>query len=149
MSEHMQEEERVIDFGTLDLQNDVASPDATWAIDFLAQVAEDMVTMLTAPFNVAAATARVQLDSLKVELKIEYPSKDMANVVKIALAVDGELQPDKVKREMCVEGNFLNIKFVANEARYLRASFSAFMDVLVLATRIVEEFGSKYRLARP
>ncbi|MCO5567069.1 hypothetical protein L7F22_020754 [Adiantum nelumboides] len=37
MSEHMQEEKRVIDFGTLDLQNDVAFPDATWAIDFLAR----------------------------------------------------------------------------------------------------------------
>ncbi|MCO5567078.1 hypothetical protein L7F22_020763 [Adiantum nelumboides] len=37
MSEHMQEEERVIDFGTLDLQNDVAFPDATWAIDFFAR----------------------------------------------------------------------------------------------------------------
>ncbi|MCO5609708.1 hypothetical protein L7F22_063940 [Adiantum nelumboides] len=37
MSEHLQEEERVIDFGTLDLQNDVASLDATWAIDFLAR----------------------------------------------------------------------------------------------------------------
>ncbi|MCO5596979.1 hypothetical protein L7F22_051050 [Adiantum nelumboides] len=36
MSKNMQEEERQIDFGTLDLQNDVASPDATWAIDFLA-----------------------------------------------------------------------------------------------------------------
>ncbi|MCO5549296.1 hypothetical protein L7F22_002764 [Adiantum nelumboides] len=36
MSENLKEEERMIDFGTLDLQNDVASPDATWAIDFLA-----------------------------------------------------------------------------------------------------------------
>ncbi|MCO5578462.1 hypothetical protein L7F22_032357 [Adiantum nelumboides] len=30
----VQEEERLINFGTLDLQNDVASRDATWAIDF-------------------------------------------------------------------------------------------------------------------
>ncbi|MCO5576829.1 hypothetical protein L7F22_030649 [Adiantum nelumboides] len=37
MSENLQEEERLIEFGTLDLQNDVASPDATWAIDFLAR----------------------------------------------------------------------------------------------------------------
>ncbi|MCO5612745.1 hypothetical protein L7F22_067014 [Adiantum nelumboides] len=35
MSKNMQEEERLIDFGKLDLQNDVVSPDATWAIDFL------------------------------------------------------------------------------------------------------------------
>ncbi|MCO5597720.1 hypothetical protein L7F22_051801 [Adiantum nelumboides] len=37
MSKNLQEEERLIEFGTLDLQNDVASPDATWAIDFLAR----------------------------------------------------------------------------------------------------------------
>ncbi|MCO5598252.1 hypothetical protein L7F22_052344 [Adiantum nelumboides] len=37
MSKHMQKKERVIDFGTLDLQNNIASPDATWAIDFLAR----------------------------------------------------------------------------------------------------------------
>ncbi|MCO5549343.1 hypothetical protein L7F22_002812 [Adiantum nelumboides] len=35
MSDHMQEEERVVDFSTLDLQNEVATPDTTWAIDFL------------------------------------------------------------------------------------------------------------------
>jgi hypothetical protein len=31
--------------------------------------------------------------------------------------------------------------FTALEARFLRASFSAFMDLLVLATRTVEQFG--------
>lgn len=106
-------------------------------------VAEDcMVAKLTAPLNITATTEQGPLDSLKVDLTIEYPSKELANIVRMALVVDGELQPDKVKREMCVEGNFLNIKFVANEARYLRASFSAFMDVLILATRTIEEFGS-------
>ncbi|KAH7432101.1 hypothetical protein KP509_07G008400 [Ceratopteris richardii] len=71
----------------------------------------------------------------------------MAEVVRAALAVDDELQPDKVKRDMYVEGNILSINFKANEARYLRASFSAFMDVLVLATRTIEEFGPAYKLA--
>ncbi|MCO5607677.1 hypothetical protein L7F22_061875 [Adiantum nelumboides] len=35
MSDHMPEEKRVVDFSTLDLQNEVANPDTTWAIDFL------------------------------------------------------------------------------------------------------------------
>ncbi|KAI5059060.1 hypothetical protein GOP47_0025379 [Adiantum capillus-veneris] len=83
----------------------------------VAEAAEPKVTRLTTPLDITTEIEEVQLDSLKVELNIEYPSEYMANVVKTALAVDGELQPDKVKREMCVEGNFLNIKFVANEAR--------------------------------
>lgn len=75
------------------------------------------------------------------ELEIEYPSQEMANIIQTSLAVDAELQPEKVYREMYVSGKLLIIKFVAVEARYLRASFSAFMDVLVLATRTIEEFG--------
>lgn len=31
--------------------------------------------------------------------------------------------------------------FTALEARFLRASFSAFMDLLVLATKTIEQFG--------
>lgn len=39
-------------------------------------------------------------------------------------------------------GHFLcGRTFTAVEARFLRASFSAFMDLLVLATRTVEQFG--------
>ncbi|MCO5570724.1 hypothetical protein L7F22_024452 [Adiantum nelumboides] len=46
MSENMQEEERVINFGTLDLQNDVQSYDATWAIDFLARKLQEAMENL-------------------------------------------------------------------------------------------------------
>ncbi|MCO5586796.1 hypothetical protein L7F22_040738 [Adiantum nelumboides] len=46
MSGHTQEEERVIDFGTLDFQNDVASPDATWVIDFLARKLQEAMENL-------------------------------------------------------------------------------------------------------
>lgn len=31
--------------------------------------------------------------------------------------------------------------FEAVEARFLRASFSAFVDLVILATKIIEEFG--------
>ncbi|MCO5576533.1 hypothetical protein L7F22_030344 [Adiantum nelumboides] len=42
MSKTLQEEERLIDFSTLDLQNDVASPDATWAIEFLTRKLQEL-----------------------------------------------------------------------------------------------------------
>ncbi|KAB1205098.1 hypothetical protein CJ030_MR7G016742 [Morella rubra] len=62
-------------------------------------------------------------------------------MVYAALAVDKELQPDKVKRQMTHSNGKLAVHFEAVEARFLRASFSAFVDVLTLATKTIEEFG--------
>jgi len=41
---------------------------------------------------------------------------------------------------------FLFRHFEATEARFLRASFSAFVDVLTLATKTIEEFGQVMKL---
>ncbi|KDP45551.1 hypothetical protein JCGZ_18176 [Jatropha curcas] len=56
------------------------------------------------------------------------------------------LQPDKVKRHMSISGGKLSVHFEAVEARFLRASFSAFVDVLTLATKTIEEFGKGMKL---
>ncbi|GAV66181.1 Pcc1 domain-containing protein [Cephalotus follicularis] len=73
--------------------------------------------------------------------EIDFESAEHASVVYAALAVDKELQPDKVKRQMSVSSDGkLSVHFEATEARFLRASFSSFMDVLTLATKTIEEF---------
>ncbi|KAK6155570.1 hypothetical protein DH2020_009818 [Rehmannia glutinosa] len=74
-------------------------------------------------------------------LEVDYESEEIARIVYAALAVDKELQPDKVKRQMLISGGKLSVHFEAVEARFLRASYSAFVDVLTLATKTVEEFG--------
>jgi len=76
------------------------------------------------------------------DLQVEYASEENASMVYTALSVDKELQPDKVKRNMVLNGRQLLVQFAAVEARFLRASFSAFVDILVLATRTIEQFGS-------
>ncbi|KAF8380011.1 hypothetical protein HHK36_027480 [Tetracentron sinense] len=75
------------------------------------------------------------------DLEVDYESEENASMVYSALAVDKELQPDKVKRQMSVSNGKLSVHFEAVEARFLRASFSAFVDVLILATKTIEEFG--------
>jgi EKC/KEOPS complex subunit PCC1/LAGE3 len=75
------------------------------------------------------------------KLQVKYATEELATVVMTALGVDEELQPDKVRREMKVEGQLLCITLTGVEARFLRASFNAFMDVMVLVTRTIEEFG--------
>ncbi|KAK3034720.1 hypothetical protein RJ639_032673 [Escallonia herrerae] len=80
------------------------------------------------------------------DLEVDYMSEDNARIVYTALAVDKELQPDKVKRQMSVIDGKLLVHFEAVEARFLRASFSAFVDVLTLATKTIEEFGQGMEL---
>ncbi|CAN1179406.1 hypothetical protein LINPERPRIM_LOCUS36676 [Linum perenne] len=80
-------------------------------------------------------------DKFSANLEVDFESEEHASIVYAALAVDKELQPDKVKREMVVNDGKLSVSFEAVEARFLRASFSAFVDVLTLATKTIEAFG--------
>ncbi|CAF2121867.1 hypothetical protein BRARA_C01413 [Brassica rapa] len=87
----------------------------------------------TAPFN--------QNWDFSCNLDVNFETEQHAFIAYRALAVDKELQPDKVRRVMSVSNNKLSVHFEAIEARLLRASFSAFLDVLTLATRTIQEFG--------
>ncbi|CAA3005044.1 uncharacterized protein LOC111393525 [Olea europaea var. sylvestris] len=80
------------------------------------------------------------------DLDVDYESEENACMVYSALAVDKELQPDKVKRQMTVSDGKLSVHFEAVEARFLRASYTAFVDVLKLVTKTVEEFGKGMEL---
>ncbi|KAI3471227.1 hypothetical protein Pfo_027890 [Paulownia fortunei] len=86
------------------------------------------------------------------KLEVDYESEEIARIIYAALAVDKELQPDKVKRQMSVSNGKLSVMkvsptpsmfrhFEAVEARFLRASYSAFVDVLMLSTKTIEELG--------
>uniref|UniRef100_A0A1D1YSE5 Polarized growth chromatin-associated controller 1 n=1 Tax=Anthurium amnicola TaxID=1678845 RepID=A0A1D1YSE5_9ARAE len=74
------------------------------------------------------------------DLEVDYESELHASIVCAALAVDKELQPDKVKRQMSVCNGRLSVHFEAVEARFLRASFSSFVDLVTIATKTIEEF---------
>ncbi|XP_031392727.1 uncharacterized protein LOC116204671 [Punica granatum] len=80
------------------------------------------------------------------DLVVDFQSEEKASMVHRALAVDKELQPDKVRREITVSDGKLSVHFEAVEARFLRASYSAFVDVLILATKTIEEFSQGVEL---
>nr|POE97149.1 hypothetical protein CFP56_20002 [Quercus suber] len=48
------------------------------------------------------------------DLEVDYESEENASMVYAALAVDKELQPDKVKRQMEVSNGKLIVHFEAN-----------------------------------
>ncbi|KAB5524095.1 hypothetical protein DKX38_021844 [Salix brachista] len=75
------------------------------------------------------------------DFEVDFGSEENASIIYAALAVDKELQPDKVKRLMSVSDGKLSVHFEAVEARFLRASFSSFVDILTLSTKTIEEFG--------
>ncbi|XP_020268317.1 uncharacterized protein LOC109843773 [Asparagus officinalis] len=77
------------------------------------------------------------------DFEVDYGSKEHAAMVYASLDVDKELQPDKVKRLMTLSDGKLKVHFKAVEARFLRASFSAFVDLMILATQIIEEYGQE------
>ncbi|CAL8466225.1 g5761 [Coccomyxa elongata] len=70
-----------------------------------------------------------------------YASEADAQVVRDALAIDPELRPKQVTRELTVDKTTLNIFFSAVDARTLRAAVGTFYDLLALATRTLEAFG--------
>ncbi|XP_071732602.1 uncharacterized protein [Rutidosis leptorrhynchoides] len=74
-------------------------------------------------------------------LEVDFKSEEKARIVYSTLAVDKELQPDKVRRVMSFSDGKLSVHFEAVEARFLRASYSALVDVLTLATKTIEQFG--------
>ncbi|CAL0305421.1 unnamed protein product [Lupinus luteus] len=80
------------------------------------------------------------------DLEVDFGSEENASIIYATLAIDKELQPDKVKRQMKVSEGKFSVHFEATEARFLRASFSAFVDVLTLATKTIEEFGQGMEL---
>ncbi|KAI3807999.1 hypothetical protein L1987_23939 [Smallanthus sonchifolius] len=80
------------------------------------------------------------------DFEVDYKSEENARIIYSALSVDKELQPDKVRRLMSVSNGKLSVRFEATEARFLRASYSAFLDVLTLATKTIEQFGNSMEL---
>ena len=74
-------------------------------------------------------------------IKIHFDSTEHAIIVKSALEVDKELQPQKVKKTFEIEGQSLYVHIKANEWRMLRVATSSFYDMVMVAVQCVDEFG--------
>lgn len=65
-----------------------------------------------------------------------------AGVAAAALAVDPELNPDKVAKTVAADGADVVAELSAVDARNLRLAVSAYMDMLSVTLRTLREFGS-------
>merc|ERR1712137_1242289 len=82
--------------------------------------------------------------ALSYEMRIEYPSAEWAEYVRNALKVDKELRSQIIKKELLCDGNVLVIKLSSSEenVKILRTSASSIFDMVHLATRTLNAFGS-------
>ena len=71
---------------------------------------------------------------------IPFEQPRHAECVHQTLAVDPELRPAEVERELCVHGAVLTIHFRARSARMLRAAVGTFLDLVALAIHTLETF---------
>jgi len=76
------------------------------------------------------------------ELEVDYPRAEWAQIICNSLAVDKELHPNQVHKELSIHGNTLKIVFAAVDPRMLRTSVSSFYDFLILASETVDQFGA-------
>uniref|UniRef100_A0A0D3H2K0 Uncharacterized protein n=1 Tax=Oryza barthii TaxID=65489 RepID=A0A0D3H2K0_9ORYZ len=140
LTDEMVELARQLKESSLTMHQSVQETEKLWNVD----IGNCLGRSLIPPRELSSIAWRalgVQPREQQSDFEIDYGSEERASIVYKTLAVDKELQPDKVKREMSVSGGKLVVHFEAVEARFLRASFSAFVDLTVLVTKLVEEYG--------
>eukprot|EP00640_Fibrocapsa_japonica_P009992 CAMPEP_0113936828 /NCGR_PEP_ID=MMETSP1339-20121228/3610_1 /TAXON_ID=94617 /ORGANISM="Fibrocapsa japonica" /LENGTH=82 /DNA_ID=CAMNT_0000939389 /DNA_START=85 /DNA_END=333 /DNA_ORIENTATION=- /assembly_acc=CAM_ASM_000762 len=73
-------------------------------------------------------------------LKISYTSVDAAEIARV-LTVDEELQPTKVTKNIVAEDQKLLVTFACTDPKILRVALSSFYDMIIVATKALQEFG--------
>ncbi|CAN7997416.1 unnamed protein product, partial [Ixodes hexagonus] len=74
-------------------------------------------------------------------VEVPFPSEREAEIVYNSLRVDPEPRRSTCSKKLMLNGNVLQAKFCAKEARQLRVAVNSFFDLLLLATSTVERFG--------
>ena len=90
--------------------------------------------------KVSQAEMEAQQQVYRSEIRIHFPSAEKAELVAQVLAVDEELQPDRMTVEYSAENEDLVVKLAAVDLKLLRIGVSSFTDMLSVAVRTILEF---------
>lgn len=82
--------------------------------------------------------------SVCVDLRVNFPSARAAEVVYNSLRVDGEPARGRCHRQLQLTGQQLEVQLQSSSVRGVRTAATSFFDLLVLATRTVEQFGPEH-----
>ncbi|CAI5532623.1 unnamed protein product, partial [Closterium sp. Naga37s-1] len=106
-------------------------------------------TATTSSITAAQPPSTIPPANHTCELRVACGSAEEALILRNTLAVDAELQPDKLVRVITAHDTHLSVSFSCPDARLLRAAFNAFMDSLILAARTIEAFGPPPPMQQP
>merc|ERR1712071_22427 len=76
-----------------------------------------------------------------VEFEIPFPSSTEAEIAYNSLKVDSEPKRGSTIKLLTLEGNKLNVSLTSGSTRQLRTALSSFLDLLILVTETIDEFG--------
>ncbi len=79
--------------------------------------------------------------TVSATLRARFASAAHASIGASALAVDPELNPERVRKEVSASGVHVVATFQAVDMRSMRLSVSAFMDCLGVVLRSLRDFG--------
>eukprot|EP00762_Andalucia_godoyi_P003808 ANDGO_08640.mRNA.1 hypothetical protein GUITHDRAFT_152857 len=75
--------------------------------------------------------------------EFDFPSRELALVAYRSLILDEELQPDKVVREIHVDGFTFKATFRCMDPRLLRTVVAGFFDMFNLVLQTISVFGQE------
>ena len=79
--------------------------------------------------------------AFRMDLKIPFPNQKYAEIAYNSLRVDPEPKRGGCKKILEVDDNVLHVVLRATEARTLRVASNSFLDLLILVTQTIEQFG--------
>ena len=98
-----------------------------------------VVIVPAAPNSVPRASAADMAATAHVA--VLFASPEHAAFAVAALSVDAELHPERVTKTLAADGAHVRARFEAADARALRASMGAYLDMLGVVLRTLREFG--------
>jgi EKC/KEOPS complex subunit PCC1/LAGE3 len=77
---------------------------------------------------------------MEMNLEVPFDTSRHAQVAYDALRVDKEPKRSGMVKTLELKDNILSVKFNCDEARVMRVSVNAFLDLLALVTETMEQF---------
>lgn len=79
--------------------------------------------------------------AVSCEIAIPFPTAKEADIAYNSIRVDKDPKKGGVTKTLSLKDNSLHAHFEASSARMLRVAVNGFMDLVILVTQTMEQFG--------
>lgn len=89
----------------------------------------------------ALENVRANAKPCSINLEVPFNSQREAEIARTTLIVDAEPKRSNTKKTLTVKNNVLHIEILSPDVRQLRIAINAFMDLLHLTCKTIDQFG--------